>query len=56
MIIGYKVIDCRSLERLEELVEKYIGQGWQPFGSLCCILDEDKNHIFIQTMVKESEQ
>jgi hypothetical protein len=48
----YNICKALSLGALAELVNGYIKQGWQPFGSVAQVQGEHGIREFCQTMVK----
>jgi len=52
-IADYKIIEEYDTQKLEQLVNKAIQEGWQPLGSVVVyILPSDKMPWYVQTMVK----
>jgi hypothetical protein len=52
LVKEYNICKAISLANLAELVNGYIKQGWQPFGSVAQVQGEQGIREFCQTMVK----
>lgn len=52
----YNICKALSLATLADLVNGYIKQGWQPFGSVAQVEGEHGIREYCQTMVKYDEQ
>ena len=53
-IADYKIIEEYDTQKLEQLVNEAIQEGWQPLGSVVVyILPSNKEPYYVQTMVKE---
>ena len=56
MINGYKIIEERGTDELEESVIKEIKEGWQPLGGVAISLsesDEYSYYVCCQAMIKK---
>lgn len=51
-IVEYKIIMVENYAELQDDVNKYIKEGWQPYGNF--FLTE--NYLIIQPMVKYEEE
>jgi hypothetical protein len=47
-VIKYEILISVSYHDLQDEVNKYIRNGWQPIGGMSAVL----NHSFMQAMVK----
>jgi hypothetical protein len=53
-IAEYKNIEDYDMQKLDQLVNEAIQEGWQPLGSVVVyILPSNKEPWYVQTMVKE---
>ena len=53
-IADYKIIEEYDTQKLEQLVNEAIQEGWQPLGSVVVyILPSNKEPWYVQTMIKE---
>lgn len=57
MVIGYKIVrdSITRLSFFEEEINKLIGDGWQPHGTLT-IAKLDKQDILIQPLIKPDSE